>query len=1143
LRLSETHLIAFQIRNTPMPKLKHLLSALLTITGPAALADTPTFINEIHYDNAGADSDEFVEITGPAGTDLSGWTLVLYNGSASVLSPYATLSLSGSLSDDTGTGYGFTTITYSGIQNGAPDGLALINSAGEVVQFLSYEGSFTPTSGPAAGMTSLDIGVAETASTLLGQSLQLQGSGTLDTDFQWVADIAQTPGEINLGQSLNGSDPGDSGNDDPEIDPVAIYDIQGAGHYSPYEGQTVTTEGIVTAVETNGVYVQDPQGDANEATSDALYVYTSGNHGLQSGDAVRITGSISEYVPGGSSSGNLSLTEFYRPEITVISQANPLPEAVHIGRSGRIPPSQIIDDDRFSNYDPQQDGIDFYESLEAMRVVIDQAVAISPTNHYDEIFVLADEGADASGRNPRGGITIQPGDFNPERIQIDFNSSMNDLYYAVDTGDLLGDVRGVMNYSYGNFEVYPSEAFAPQSGGLQAETSDLNTHRSSLTIASYNLLNLDPNDQDGDQDLNGGRFAHIAQQIVDNLGAPDILALQEIQDNSGSVDDGVVSADVTLEHLATAIQEAGGPEYLWIDNPPQNNQDGGQPGANIRVAFLYNPRRVSLDPDSVQRLSDTDLSDGDAFQNSRKPLYARFTRNDQTFHLINNHFASKGGSTPLFGSTQPYINGSEEQRTAQAREVNAFVRGLQTDDPEARIVVMGDLNEFHFMSPLKALKGGDNPNLINMTESLSPEQRYTYIYEGNAQALDHMLVSENLARQASYDVVHVNTEFQDYASDHDPVLLKLTLAHPRHSIRFATFNTSLNRANSGELIQDLSTPDNPQAQAVAEIIQRVRPDVLLLNEFDYDKTRRAIRLFQRNYLGKGQNGARAIRYPHYYLAESNTGIPTGYDLDHDGATDGPGDAQGFGTFPGQYGMVLLSRYPIDQRRIRVFQKFLWKEMPENLIPEGWYSEAALENLRLSSKSHWDIPVRVKGREVHVLASHPTPPVFDGEEDRNGRRNHDEIRFWLDYISGADYAYDDKGRHGGLSDKSRFVILGDMNADPRDGDSTNNPLGSLLASPRINTSITPASLGAAEASLRQAGINPSHLGGAAFDTADFADTTPGNLRTDYVLPSINLKLVGAGVYWPVVTDPQFNLVGDWPFPSSDHRLVWIDLLMH
>jgi hypothetical protein len=198
-------------------------------------------------------------------------------------------------------------------------------------------------------------------------------------------------------------------------------------------------------------------------------------------------------------------------------------------------------------------------------------------------------------------------------------------------------------------------------------------------------------------------------------------------------------------------------------------------------------------------------------------------------------------------------------------------------------------------------------------------------------------------------------------------------------------------------------------------------------------------------------------------------------------------------------------------------------------------------LRLSSKSHWDIPVKVKGRLVHVLASHPTPPVFDGEEDRNGRRNHDEIRFWIDYVAGADYIYDDKGRYGGLTPGEQFVIMGDMNADPHDGDSTDNPTAKLLASPWVNTSITPLSKGAAEAAIRQGSSNLNQLGGADFDTADFADGTPGNLRVDYVLPSQGMDMVSAGVFWPVSNDPLFELVGDWPFPSSDHRMVWIDIL--
>jgi predicted extracellular nuclease len=1122
---------------------KRLIAALIAASYQSAFADTTVFINEIHYDNTGTDSGEFIEIAGPSGTDLAGWQLVLYNGSSSVLSPYGSVDLSGVLSDDTGSGYGFHTVNYSGIQNGAPDGMALVDNTGAVVQFISYEGSFVASSGVAEGLTSIDIGVSESSSTALGYSMQMQGSGTMDSDFVWVADLTQTVSALNIGQSLNGSDVGDggdTGDDGGDTDIVAIYEIQGAGHASAYEGQQVTTTGVVTATDSNAVFVQDALGDGDSATSDAIYVYTGTGHGLQIGDAVEITGVVSEYVPGGASSGNLSLTEFYRPEIVVESQDNMLPDPVIIGRSGRVAPNQTIDDDQLASFDPDQDGIDFYESLEGMLVMLEDAVAVSPTNKYGEIFALANQAADASGLNNRGGITVKPDDFNPERVQIDFDSGIYDLHIDVNTGDHLGDVIGVVGYSYGNFEVYPTQDFYRMDENLTAEETPLvREHEQQLTVATYNVLNLDPNDDDGDQDVAEGRFTRLAQHIVNALKSPDIVALQEIQDNSGSTDDGVVDASETLEMLAAAIREAGGPNYEYIDNPPENNQDGGQPGANIRVAYLYNPEYVEPDMESVTRLTDDDLSDGDAFQDSRKPLYVRFEAADQEIHLINNHFASKGGSTPLFGAVQPPLNGSEDQRLAQARAVNGFVDSLQAEDPEAKVIVLGDLNEFEFMSPLAALKGEDSPLLVNMTESLSAMERYTYNYQGNAQALDHILVTHVLAEHAEYDVVHLNTEFYDAASDHDPAVLRLELSDEK-PVRFATFNVSLNRSNAGDLISDLSTPDNPQAKAIAEIIQRVRPDVLLLNEFDYDDGREAIDLFRQNYLRVRQNGAKKIRYRHMYIAESNTGIPTGYDLDNDGSTDGPGDAQGFGYFSGQYGMVLLSRYPIKYRKVRLFQKFLWKDMPDSMMPEDWYSEDEKSVLRLSSKSHWDIPVKVKGKLIHVLASHPTPPVFDGPEDRNGRRNHDEIRFWNDYISGADYIYDDGGRSGGLSPKARFVIMGDLNADPHDGDSTGNPVGKLLSHALLNTAITPVSRGGADALLRQAGANLTHLGGADFDTADFSDSTPGNLRADYVLPSNNLNMLGAGVFWPAATDPLFDLVGDWPFPSSDHRLVWVDL---
>jgi 3-phytase/alkaline phosphatase D len=385
----------------------------------------------------------------------------------------------------------------------------------------------------------------------------------------------------------------------------------------------------------------------------------------------------------------------------------------------------------------------------------------------------------------------------------------------------------------------------------------------------------------------------------------------------------------------------------------------------------------------------------------------------------------------------------------------------------------------------------------------------------------------------------------------------------QESVRFATFNASLNRNSAGELIADLSTANNTQAKNVAEIIQRNNPDVLLVNEFDYYPNGEAAKLFQQNYLSVSQNGANPVEYPYFYVAPSNTGIASGFDLNNNGTvvtTPGaPGygdDALGFGNFPGQYGMVIYSKYPIDTDNVRTFQNFLWKDMPGALLPDNpntpeandWYSPEELEAFRLSSKSHWDIPIEVNGETVHVLASHPTPPTFDGLEDRNGTRNHDEIRFWSDYITPGEgsYIYDDAGNFGGLTPGSRFVIMGDQNADPNDGDSVDNAIRQLLDNPLVNTSVTPDSEGGLEQAALQGGANTRHISDPAFDTADFADGAPGNLRVDYVLPSQNLEITDAAVFWPESTDPSFPLVGTFNptipggFPSSDHRLVRADV---
>ena len=370
--------------------------------------------------------------------------------------------------------------------------------------------------------------------------------------------------------------------------------------------------------------------------------------------------------------------------------------------------------------------------------------------------------------------------------------------------------------------------------------------------------------------------------------------------------------------------------------------------------------------------------------------------------------------------------------------------------------------------------------------------------------------------------------------------------------KFSSFNVSLNRFNEGDLIEDLSHPDSStQAKVIAEIIQINQPDVLLLNEFDYDEEGVAINSFRTNYLEVSQNGKQPAVYPYVYIAPSNTGIQSGFDFNNDDNIGDANDAYGFGFFPGQFGMALLSKYPIDEANIRTFQEFLWKDMPGALLPDDptttaaddWYSAEELDVFRLSSKSHWDVPVNVDGKIIHILASHPTPPVFDGDEDRNGRRNHDEIRFWKDYINGEDYMYDDNGQTGGLATGEGFVIMGDLNADPFDGDATNNPAALLLDDPLVNTSITPSSEGGPAAALRQGLNNNDHIGDPAFDTADFAEENnggPGNIRADYVLPSANLTIVEADVFWPDTSDANFALVGDFPFPSSDHRMVSVDL---
>jgi endonuclease/exonuclease/phosphatase family metal-dependent hydrolase len=374
-----------------------------------------------------------------------------------------------------------------------------------------------------------------------------------------------------------------------------------------------------------------------------------------------------------------------------------------------------------------------------------------------------------------------------------------------------------------------------------------------------------------------------------------------------------------------------------------------------------------------------------------------------------------------------------------------------------------------------------------------------------------------------------------------PILLLFACAYlgctsPGSGVRIATYNVALNRPTAGALRAELEA-GSPKARAIAAVIAHVDPDVILLQELDRDPDARAAITFRDRYLEPAAPGAAG--YPHVFTGPSNTGEPSGHDLDGDGAIGGPGDAFGYGTHTGQYGMALLSRFPIVEGGIRTFRLLRWQDMPGHRMPEGFLDASAHAAMRLSSKSHWDVPVILPdGRILHVLASHPTPPVFDGPEDRNGRRNHDEIRFWADYLTPerATWIVDDQGRRGGLAPDAAFVLLGDLNCDPHDGDALDAPIALLLGHARIQGEILPASEGAAAASAAQGGVNATHRGPARADTGDFDDTRgPGNLRLDYVLPSRGLGVLQAAVFWPLPGQP-----GAEASAASDHRAVYVDI---
>jgi len=579
---------------------------------------------------------------------------------------------------------------------------------------------------------------------------------------------------------------------------ATIRAIQGATHISPLAGQSVSdVPGIVTAMRSTGFYMQDSTFDADDATSEGIFVFTStAPTGVSVGDAVLVSGSVVEFRAGGATSTSLTITEISSPSITVSSTGNPLPAATIIGIGGRLPLTTVIEDDATGDvetsgvFDPASDGIDFYESMESMRVQVNNPVAVGPTivfgttNQNREIAVLSDDGANASVRTARGGIVIQSADFNPERIILNDAASGLTLP-TVNVGDhFSGPALGVMDYSFGNFKLQVVTPLTAVPGSLIREVA-VPAGTNELAVGTFNVENLDPAD-------GAAKFDTLAGLIVDHLQSPDILAIEEAQDNNGPTNDPVVDATTTYNTLITAIQNAGGPTYQFRQIDPVDDQDGGEPGGNIRQGFLFRTDRglAFVDrPGGTSTASTTVIDDAGtpelsfspgridptntAFNSSRKPLVGEFTFNGQTLFVIANHFNSKGGDQPLFGRFQPPIRSSEVQRAQQAQIVNNFVDSLLAVDTSANVIVAGDINDFEFSNTMTILKGGVLSDLI---DTLPQNEHYSYVFEGNSQTLDHILVSENLiATSFVFDVVHINSEFADQASDHEPSVARFTL--------------------------------------------------------------------------------------------------------------------------------------------------------------------------------------------------------------------------------------------------------------------------------------------------------------------------------------------------------------------------------
>ncbi|MGW2819837.1 endonuclease/exonuclease/phosphatase family protein [Streptomyces sp. NPDC001443] len=784
-------------------------AAVVVAPLPAAYAtpSTTAVISEAYGGggNSGATlTNDFVELANRSTTayPLDGYSVQYLPGSASASSLWQVTPLTGSLAP------GGSYLVGEGAGTGgtaalpAPDATGSIAMAAGSGTVALVKGTTALTCKTAADCTGnpdvvdlLGYGTAVvregSAAPAATNTASVSRSASLaDTDDNSADFTAGTPTPTNSAGQTAGGDGGSGGSGGPTA-PGAfrIHDIQGTTRVSPLKGQSVVgVPGVVTAVRTTGskgYWIQDPTPDADPATSEGLFVFTgSAAPTVSVGDSVLVSGKVTEYYPG---TGTQSVTELGSPVSTTLSGGNALPDAV------------VLDDSTVPDtYTPTAGGgsiealplrpavysQDFYESIEGMRASVSDARVVGATNSYGEMFVTAKPDERPT---PRGGTVYGAYDQqNTGRIEI---AAADGSTPTLNVGDeLAGTTTGPVDYaSFGGYLLAPTAATTGTAvdNGLKPEVTR-RQKGNELALATYNVENLDPTDGDD-------KFTRLAKGVVTNLSSPDIVTLEEIQDDNGATDDGTVSAEATLTKFTAAIRAAGGPKYSWRYVNPVNDKDGGEPGGNIRQVFLFNPKRVSF----VDRASATDVSTtavsvvkdrwtheahlsaspgrinpaSTAWNSSRKPLVGEFRFQGRTVFVIANHFNSKGGDDPMHGRFQEPSRSSETQRGLQAQEENAFVDSLLAADPRARIVALGDLNDYEFSDAVKTLT--DNGDVLtDLINTLPADQRYSYVYDGNSQTLDHILTSPSVTHY-DYDVVHINSEFADQASDHDPQVVRI----------------------------------------------------------------------------------------------------------------------------------------------------------------------------------------------------------------------------------------------------------------------------------------------------------------------------------------------------------------------------------